>query len=141
MELGLWIIIFVFAIALEAIAATDLSSIWFSVGAIAALIAMQMGLSFAWQAVIFFVVSLTFIIVCRPIVKKYMKTNFIPTNADRVIGQQARLISPITSDTWGSVKIQGVEWHSVSVDGNEIAQGELVEVLAIDGSKVIVKKI
>jgi membrane protein implicated in regulation of membrane protease activity len=128
MEFWLWICVLVGSVILEFVTVSALISIWFSVGAIGALIVMEIGLPFVWQVSVFFVISILFIIVCRPMATKYLRGNIVPTNADRVIGQQAKLLEAITPDQWGLVKIQGAEWH-------------LVEVLSIEGSKVIVKKI
>lgn len=141
MEFWLWIFVLVGAVILELITVSALVSIWFAIGAVAALIAMQLGIGFGWQIVIFFIVTFLFIGLCRPLAAKYLRGNIIPTNADRVIGQQAKLLEPITEDKWGLVKIQGVEWHAVSYDKSEIPAGCLIEVLGIEGSKVIVKKI
>ncbi|MFV0550923.1 MAG: NfeD family protein [Anaerorhabdus sp.] len=141
MEFWLWICVLVGSVILEFVTVSALISIWFSVGAIGALIVMEIGLPFVWQVSVFFVISILFIIVCRPMATKYLRGNIVPTNADRVLGQQAKLLEAITPDQWGLVKIQGVEWHAVSSDGKSIDKGVLVEVLSIEGSKVIVKKI
>ncbi len=141
MTFWLWIIILIGALVLEVTSLTALLSIWFAVGAVFALIALQLGINFIGQVLIFFVSSLIFIVVCRPLVKKYTRVNFIPTNADRIIGLQARLISPITEEQWGRIKLQGIEWYAISSDQTEIPEGTLVEIVSIEGSKAIVKPI
>lgn len=141
MEFWLWIFVLVGTLILELLTVSALVSVWFSVGAIAALITLQLGFAFGFQVFVFFVVSCLFIVLCRPVATKYLRGNTIPTNADRVIGQQTKVLEAITEDKWGLVKIQGVEWHAVSFDKQDIAVGELIEVLSIEGSKVIVKKI
>ncbi len=141
MTFWLWILILIGALVLEITSLTALLSIWFAVGAVFALIAVQLGLNFIWQTVIFFAVSIIFIVVCRPLVKKYTKVNFVPTNADRILGKQTKLLAPIGEDQWGIIKIHGVEWHATSFHNEIIEEGSLVEILSIDGSKVIVKKI
>lgn len=141
MGFWLWIFVLVSAVVLELLTASALVSIWFAAGAVAALIALQLGLAFGWQILIFFIVTGLFIGLCRPIATKYLRGNIVPTNADRVIGRQAKLLESISNEQWGLVKIQGVEWHAIAL-GNEIIEaGDLVEVLGIEGSKVIVKKI
>lgn len=141
MEFWLWICVLVGSVILEFITVSALISIWFAVGAIAALIVMEIGLPFVWQVGVFFVISILFIIVCRPMATKYLRGNIVPTNADRVIGQQGKLLEAITPDQWGLVKVQGAEWHAISSDGKSIDKGDVIEVLGIEGSKVIVRKI
>lgn len=141
MEFWLWISILIGSIVLEIITVSQLITIWFAVGALGALIALECGVPLIGQMIIFFVVSVLFILTCRPIAKKYLRGNIVPTNADRVVGQQAKLLESITDEHWGLVKIQGAEWHAVSVDGKMIEKDHVIEVLAIEGSKLIVKKI
>lgn len=141
MEFWLWIFILIGSIILEIITVSQLITIWFAAGALGALIAMQLGVPLIGQMIIFFVVSVLFILTCRPIAKKYLRGNIVPTNADRVIGQQAKLLESITEEHWGLVKIQGAEWHVVSIDGKLIDENHVIEVVAIEGSKLIVKKI
>ena len=141
MTFWLWIIVLIGALIAEIMTVSALISIWFAVGAVAALLAMQLGLSFMWQVIVFFVVSLLFVLTCRPLAKKYLRGNIVATNADRVIGLHTNLLETITSEQWGTVKLQGAQWHAVSLDGETIEKDSLVEVLAIEGSKVIVKKI
>lgn len=141
MTFWLWIIVLIGAVIAEIMTVSALISIWFAVGAVAALLAMQLGLSFMWQVIVFFVVSLLFVLTCRPLAKKYLRGNIVATNADRVIGLHTNLLETITSEQWGTVKLQGAQWHAVSLDGETIEKDSLVEVLAIEGSKVIVKKI
>lgn len=141
MTFWLWIIVLIGSVVFEMLTVSALISIWFAPGAVAALIAMQLGLNFMWQVIIFFAVSLLFILTCRPLAKKYLRGNIVATNADRVIGLHTNLLETITSDKWGTVKLQGAQWHAVSLDGETIEKDSLVEVLAIEGSKVIVKKI
>ncbi|MFV0480095.1 MAG: NfeD family protein [Anaerorhabdus sp.] len=136
----LWIIVLIASLIIELLTSTALLSIWFAAGAIAALIVLELGWSITIQIAIFLIVSLAFIGFCRPLVKRYTQVNFIPTNADRFIGQQVQLLSAITPSQWGTIKIQGIEWHAIST-GEHIEADTLVEIIAIEGSKVIVKSL
>ena len=137
----LWILIFLGALILEMATATSLVSIWFCVGALCALAAAALQLSFLWQSVIFFAASLLCLAAIRPMAAGYLRGNTIATNADRVIGSRTRLLKGIRSDGWGEVKINGVIWNAASSDGHPIAQQSLIEVVAVEGAKLIVRKI
>ena len=141
MYLYLWIAILIIAIVVEVATASALVSIWFMAGAIGAIMAYYLNFSFLIQVLIFIILSALFLVVFRPIAVKNMKVNFVPTNADRAIGRQTELLKAITSDKWGEVKIDGVVWNVTTIDSSPIKEGSLVEILAIEGSKLIVKKI
>jgi len=135
----IWAAVFVFAGVIEA-STMDLTSIWFSGGAlISLLIAIIFPNSLAAQFLAFTIVSALMLIFLRPIFKKYLKKNEVRTNADRLIGKNAFCLKKITPDERGEVKIDGKIWTAIANDTIEI--NEKVEVLAIDGVKLVVKKL
>lgn len=136
----IWTIVMVVAIIVEAIT-VDLVSIWFAVGSCVALVAELLGLSQTIQIVLFAAVSILCIIVTRPLSKKYLKTNIIKTNLDRVVGEHCLVTETITPDEKGEIKVMGQLWAASSVDNMVIEKGQQAEVIAIEGSHVVVKSI
>ena len=61
-------------------------SLWFAVGALAAMIASLLGAEFWLQAVIFVAVSGILLALLRPVFRKYIKPKLAKTNLDAVIG-------------------------------------------------------
>ena len=141
MYLYLWIAILIVSIIVEVATASALISMWFVAGSIGAIIASLLNISFIWQIIIFFIISGVFLIVFRPMAMENARGNFVATNADRAIGRQTELLKEITNDSWGQVKIDGVIWNATTIDSTPIKSNEIVEILAIEGSKLIVKKI
>lgn len=141
MYFWLWLIILIGSIILELATASALVSIWFSIGAVFGLILDQFNQPFIIQVIVFFIVSVLTLVIIRPLIKGYMRGNTIKTNADRVIGAHVKLLKNIDIDTLGEVKVLGLVWNATSNDGSKIEKDSLVEVLAIEGSKLIVKKI
>ncbi len=137
----LWISIFIISIILEFVSATALLTIWFCVGSLASIVTALLNLSFQIQVITFFIVSILFLIIFRPIALSHIKGNFVATNADRVIGSQTLLLEDITPESWGLVKISGVTWNVTTIEPSHIEKNSKVEILAIEGSKLIVKKI
>ncbi len=134
----IWVGLIIFAGVIEA-ATMDLSSIWFSVGAIFALIiAVFWPEEIVVQAVVFIVTSILLLLGLRPIFHKYIRKNEIKTNADKLIGKIAVCTKAIIDGERGEVKIDGKIWTSIS--NEDIQLEEKVEVLAIDGVKLVVKK-
>lgn len=136
----IWTIVLVISIIVEAIT-VDLVSIWFGLGALAALIADACGLSQILQVVIFTIISVICIFVSRPLAKKYLRGNTIKTNLDRVIGKHCLVTETITADNKGEVKVMGTLWMASSLNNEVIHAGEYAEVVSIEGAHVVVKKI
>ena len=124
---------------LEGITA-QLVSIWFVIGAIAALIAQLLGATLVIQIVVFIAVSIVALLITRPLVRKKLNTKAEKTNADRCIGQEAVVIEAIDNlAPSGQVKTDGKIWTARSATGEIIPKGTVVTVEKIDGVKLIVK--
>ncbi len=136
----LWIITFMAAIILELATASAMVSIWFAVGAIVGLIASLFNASFLVQAVLFFIASFASLAIIRPLTANYTRGNVVHTNSDALIGMNVRLIKEITMEHFGEVVINGIHWNAVEKDGKDLKEGSIVEILAIEGSKLIVKE-
>lgn len=139
MYFWLWIIILV-AMAIIELMTFGLVSIWFCVGAIIALIVERLGLNFYFQIAFFFGSSLIFVLFFRSIIKKYFKTRNEATNYDRYLNKHFKLLTSIGEEA-GSIKINDLIWSCVSNDEKPIEAGSTVEILAFEGSKIIVRRI
>ncbi len=136
----LWFVIIIVAALIE-MNTMDLSSIWFSVGALIAFILSLVGLQPVAQIIVFVVVSVVLLISLRPIAKNYFKTNVISTNSDRLVGKVAVCTKEIKVGDRGEVKIDGKFWLAVTSGDEDIQVNDRVQVLAIEGVKLIVDKI
>jgi len=138
MMILIWFAIIILAGVIEA-STMDLSSIWFSAGAfIALIIAIFLPEHYVLQSVVFLVVSILLLLGLRPIFKNYIRKNEIKTNADKLIGKIATCTKAIPLDDRGEVKIDGKIWTAIANEA--IEANSKVEVLAIDGVKLVVKK-
>ena len=80
----IWAALIIVFLIVEA-ATAGLASIWFAIGALAALIlAFIAPETVIWQVVLFIVVSVVTLVLTRPLAKKYVNGRTKPTNADRV---------------------------------------------------------
>ncbi len=134
-----WIAALILFVVVEAVT-VGLASIWFAIGALAALICALLHGPVWLQVVWFLAVSLATLILTRPMVKKYMKGKVVPTNADRNIGRTAAVIERIDNLAGtGAVRIDGVTWTARSADENQtIEAGAMVTVREIRGVKLVV---
>ena len=80
-----WIIVAVILAVVEA-ATAALVSVWFVLGAIAALIVAALKGGVWLQIAVFAAVSAAAMIVTKPLVNKYVNSRKKPTNADRLFG-------------------------------------------------------
>lgn len=136
-----WSVVILASLIIEIMTVGNLVSIWFSFAAFIALILALFNVSDTIQIIVFSIISIALILSIRPLASKYFRGNITPTNADALIGRQVTLISPITTSKWGETKISGVVWNAISFDGSEIEQDALVSILAIEGAKLVVRKV
>ena len=139
-EVVFWIAALILFLVVEAVT-VGLASIWFAVGALAALICAMTGGAVWLQAVWFAVVSLVALILTRPLVKKFVNGRTVATNADRNIGRTALVVERIDNlEGIGCVRLDGVEWTARSSDDSRtIDAGTQVTVKEIQGVKLIVE--
>lgn len=144
MDLDLMIIIWFVIIIVGALIemnTMDLTSIWFSIGALIAFVLALVQIPPVWQVLVFIIASVGLILSVRPVAKNYFKTNAISTNADRLIGKVAVCTKEIRVGDRGEVKIDGKYWLAVTNGDKDIDIDDRVEVLAIEGVKLIVDRI
>ena len=77
----------------------------------------------------------------KPFVDKYITKNdkSVATNAFSLIGKKGIVTKEITSTSYGQVKVGEEVWTSVSEDSTPLSEGTEIEVVKIDGVKLVVK--
>lgn len=136
----MWIVLLVTFLIVEALTA-QLVTIWFAVGAAAALIVRLCGLPLWVQLATFLVVSALALLLTRPLLRKLTKQSVQPTNADRYLGQIAVVTEKIDNLAGkGQAVVQGSVWTARSADDSVIPKDACVRVERIDGVKLIVSR-
>ena len=93
----------------------------------------------ALQIVIFFVVSICFLVFTRKIFVEKLKTGSEKTNVDALIGEKAIVVQPIQPFAVGQVKVSGQVWSAVGTrPETSIEQGTEVKIHAVEGVKLVV---
>jgi len=122
-------------------ATAGLTVIWFAAGALAALVAAALGAKLWLQVTVFILISAAALAATRPLARRLTKGRHIATNADRVLGAQAKVTERIDNTApSGAVYADGKTWSARSADGRIIEAGELVRVVSMEGVKLIVNK-
>ena len=92
----LWLAAVVGFLLLEA-STFSMTSVWFAVGAAAALLTCLFTDSFRAQALVFIVVSILCLLAFRPLAAK-LRQKITPTNGDRNLGREATVLTTVTAD-------------------------------------------
>lgn len=135
-----WMIVLILCLLAEA-ATTQLISIWFAAGSLAAMFAAWAGGSLFVQLLCFAVLSAALLIFVRPMTSSLLKGRRSATNADRIIGQKAKVTEEINQQAaTGQVYVMGQHWTARTQDESIIPKGATVEICTISGVKAIVRR-
>jgi membrane protein implicated in regulation of membrane protease activity len=134
----LWLVAFIFFLAVEA-GTVSLTSVWFAVGSLAAMIISLLNGQLWLQITVFLTVSVILLLCLRPLVRKYVTPRIVRTNVDSVLEQQGIVTSQVDNlNAQGEVTINGMTWTARSTDGQPIPEGTVVRVDRIEGVKAFV---
>ncbi len=135
-----WLITMVLLFVIEA-AVPGLVSIWFALGALAALISALLKAPVWLQIVWFVVVSILLLVLTKPLVKKVQTGKIQATNADAVIGKECFVTEEVNNVLGtGAVTVGGKTWTARNEEDSEITPvGAVKEVIRIEGVKLIIK--
>lgn len=133
----IWIIVLIISLAVEA-CTMNLVTIWIALGSLVALLLSIFVDNWMIQTLVFIVTTLLTLIFTRKFVVNVLKIESVKTNLDSVIGQIGIVTSEISEYKPGKIKVAGKIWTAVSC--NTISIGEKVDILAIEGVKLVVKR-
>lgn len=135
-----WAAIFLITLIAE-ISTEALVSIWFMIGAIfAGALTYVPGMPWWGEVIVFIGVSLISFLLIRPHVTDKLKKIKSRTNVDSLIGKKGVVIKKIGNLEKGEVKINNVIWNAIKRENEkEIEEGAIIEVISIQGNKLLVK--
>ena len=116
----LWLAAVVGFLLLEA-STFSMTSVWFAVGAAAAL--------------------LTCLLAFRPLAAK-LRQKITPTNGDRNLGREATVLTTVTADLPGRVRLDGVDWNArCATPGDILTPGQRCRVTELHSTLLIVEPV
>ena len=141
MDLMVWLGIMIITILIEVITIRYFT-IWFSIGALAAVAATLLNAPVAVQIVVFVVVSVLALIFLRPILVKWFNRDKKRARVEGMIGRQAIVISDIDNTQGGGlVRIGKKEWSARRKnDRARYRTGDVIRVTAVTGNYLIVEE-
>lgn len=133
-----WLII-VILLALIEVATINLTTIWFVMSGIVALIISLFINNYMIQFGVFVILGVILLITTKPFLTKFFKSHKVKTNIDRIIGMTGVVTENIGKNDDGEVKVDGKRWTAYADE--IIKKDELVKVLEIKGVKIKVEKV
>ena len=137
---AVWLVAMIVLLIIEGIV-PGLVSIWFAIGAFAAMISAILGAPLWLQVLWFFAVSILTLCLTRPFAKKYVNSRATPTNADMLIGKECVVTEEIDNVLGtGTVTVGGKVWTARTEEPDGMAEtGKVMTVVKIEGVKLILK--
>ena len=135
----LWLVIGVGVILLD-IGTSLFLFVWFAIGSVDAIIAALVGLSFAWQLILFGISSIIAISIGYPWSRKKFKNTVNRTKLmeEEYIGKT--FIASEDIDYRYRFKVSGIYWTGEN-KGEKILKGQKFQVVGIEGNKLVIEGI
>ena len=135
----IWLIVAVILGIMEAVT-VSLISVWFAIGALAAIIPAYFGVPFWGQILVFLAVSAIAFAFTKRFFKDVVKVKKQPTNSDGLIGTDGIVTAEINNlEGAGKVYISGLTWTARAKNGETIPEGAVVTVDKIEGATLVVE--
>ena len=115
---------------------------WLGIGALLAMLTSFITTSVMMQTIVFVVSSCILIPLTKPLADKFTSKKSVPTNSYSLINKHGIVtmdIDPI--EGVGQVKVNGEIWSAKSENESAILKGTEIEVIKIDGVKLVVSPI
>lgn len=137
-----WLSVFVVALIAE-VSTEALVSVWFCIGSLVALAVTYIpGMPWWGEMIVFLGVSALSLILLRPVANRLLLRKNTKTGVASIVGKKGKVTKTITPLEYGEVKVFGTLWTGMLMDGaKEIPEGSVVEVVSINGNKLVVKAV
>lgn len=135
-EVIIWMLVAVFLIAIDVITSSFIF-MWFSLGALVAIILSLLEVAVVWQVIAFLVVGVVTVCIGYPWAKKKFKAhvNHVPTMEETYIGRI--MTAEEDMEETSRIKIGGIYWTAYN-KGKIIKKGEEYTIKGIEGNKLVV---
>ncbi len=115
----------------------------FAIGALVACIASFVGVPVVVGWALFLVASGAALALLVPIGRRMDRTREgqLTEGANRLIGRQAVVLHgiPAGPHEMGMVRVEREEWRAEHLDGTEVPEGAIVDVIRVDGTRLVVR--
>lgn len=134
----LWGALILITVVIE-LFSSDVDAIWFSAGALCALILSLFKVHIAIQLSVFIAITAVLLFTVGKWVKKLLMTKHIPTNSDSLIGREILVLESANEFDKGSGVINDIVWTITCQAGISVEKGKHAVIIAIDDNKLVVR--
>lgn len=114
----------------------------FGVGAAVAALLEYLNVDIVWQWVAFLGISFVMLVLLRRLSDRITHEPPQRMGADRLIGKEGVVIERLVPHSpRGQVRVEREEWRAETPDDSEIAEGARVNVVAVDGTHLVVESV
>jgi membrane protein implicated in regulation of membrane protease activity len=136
----IWVLIAVIFAVIEGFT-MGLTTIWFTVGGVAACIIALLGGPILLQVAVFLIVSIILLYFTRPLAEKRLRIGHEKNNIDQMTGKTCLVMEPIRPYHPGQVKLDGLIWTAAANDKEDILdKGDLARIVKSKGSSLSLRK-
>ena len=137
LDVIIWLVVAVVAIIVD-IVTSSFIFMWFSIGALVAIILSFFGISMALQFIVFLITGIVLIAVGYPWAKKKFKVekNHTLTMEQAYIGRVMKANEDIVEKS--KIKVDGIYWTAYN-KGKKISKDDQFFIVGIEGNKLIVE--
>ena len=90
---------------------------------------------------VFIVVSVLCLAAFKPLTQR-LRQKPTPTNGDRSLGREAKVLTPVSAEETGRVRLDGVDWNArCATPGDTLAPGQSCRVAEIHSTLLIVEPV
>ncbi|WP_243113417.1 NfeD family protein [Romboutsia sp. Marseille-P6047] len=118
---------------------TSLTLIWFSIGALVVLALSKIVTNIVVQLLIFAVISISLLVLATKKIVKNDKNHKYETNLQGILSKKGVVKEEILPYKTGIVSIDGEDWSAIGINNEKIEPGSTVDIVKIEGVKLIVK--
>ncbi|AAK79027.1 membrane protein implicated in regulation of membrane protease activity [Clostridium acetobutylicum] len=135
----IWIIIAIFMVVID-FGTSGFLFVWFSAGAVVAIIAGLLGAPITVQIVLFAIISIALLSVGYPLSKKLLNRTVrkTPLMEEKYIGREVKAEADMEVGN-SKLKVDGIYWTVKNV-GEAIKKGDCFIITGIQGNKLLIRK-
>lgn len=135
-----WLIVAI-AFGIAELMTTSLTLVWFSIGALIAMVLSTFIENIFIQITVFTVISITLLIVFTKYFVDKDKSFKYNTNLQGIAQKKGVVKQEINPYATGIVTLGGEEWTAISADNIKIEKETIVSVVRIEGVKLVVRAV
>ena len=136
-------LVFILLCGVVEIITSPLVALWFVPGAIVGMILAFCNVHIAVQVGVFLAITVLCLVLAKTVFHDFFTPKKERFNIDAIIGEKCTVTEKIDNIAGrGAVKVRGLEWAARMLsDDDVIEEGVRVEVVAVEGVKLICKKL